>query len=89
MPRWTMLLAAIHRFLNNFRTADRGKRYTAEALPERPFADDSFERALCIHYPFLYSPLLSLQYPMDSLCQRLRVAREMRLQQRALFYPRR
>ena len=71
--------AAMSLFLEDFRTEGEGQRYVAGGLPELPFADDSFDLALCGHFLFLYSHLLSLRYHLDSIHQLLRVAREVRI----------
>lgn len=70
---------AMHKFLEDFRTEGEGKRYVAGGLPNLPFDDDSFDLALCGHYLFLYSHLLSLQHHLDSIHELLRVAREVRI----------
>lgn len=71
--------AAMHRFLKDFSIAGDSGRYVAGSLPDLPFDDDSFDLALCGHYLFLYSHLLTLQYHLDSVHEMLRVAHEVRI----------
>jgi hypothetical protein len=71
--------AAIGAFLADFGAEDAGKRYMAGELPNLPFADNSFDLAVCSHLLFLYSKLLSLDFHLRSVFELCRVAREARI----------
>jgi hypothetical protein len=72
-------MAAMTTFLEDF---DRGKsegRYVDAELPSLPFADGSFELALCSHLLFLYTAQLGQPFHHDSVRELCRVAREVRV----------
>ena len=54
-------------------------RYIQGSLPTLPFSDNSFELALCSHFLFLYSDLLSYNFHEQSIREMLRVAQEIRV----------
>lgn len=70
---------AMHTFLADFERGKTEGRYLAEELPETPFADDSFDLALCSHFLFHYGEHLSLDFHRASIEEMLRVAREVRI----------
>ena len=72
-------LAAMRLFLGDFDSGAAGKRYVAGELPSLPFADDSFDLALCSHYLFLYSKQLTQDFHVASIRQMCRVAGEVRI----------
>jgi hypothetical protein len=72
-------LAAMERFLLDFPTGRREGRYVAAALPDLPFADRSFDLALCSHLLFLYSEQLSLAFHVRGVIEMARVARQVRI----------
>src|SRR5438105_9254944 len=52
-------MAAMLEFLADYGAGRHGDRHVAGALPDLPFADGSFDLALCSHFLFLYSEELS------------------------------
>jgi hypothetical protein len=54
-------------------------RYVPEELPVLPFADGSFDLALCSHLLFLYGEQLSASFHVDALVELCRVAHEVRV----------
>jgi hypothetical protein len=72
-------MAAMQAFLIDYeRGRDRG-RYVDAALPDLPFADRSFELALCSHLLFLYSSQLDECFHHAAARELCRVAREVRI----------
>jgi SAM-dependent methyltransferase len=71
-------LAAMRRFLADF-AAPRTGRYVAASLPALPFADGAFDLALCSHFLFLYSGMLSAAFHVAAIEELLRVARQVRI----------
>lgn len=70
---------AMERFLDDYPAGlDEGRYRTAE-LPVLPFADQSFDLALCSHFLFTYSEILSEDFHFASLGEMCRVAREARV----------
>lgn len=72
-------LAAMERFLADYDAAAKAGRYVAAELPDLPFRKETFDLALCSHFLFLYSPILSLelhQQAVDAMCA---VAAEVRI----------
>lgn len=72
-------VAAMERFLLDFSAGLREGRYIAAGLPTLPFADGSFDLALCSHLLFLYSEQLSFEFHLQSVIEMARVAREVRI----------
>ena len=70
---------AMREFLADFTEGKRAGRYVDAALPKLPFADGSFDVALCSHFLFLYSEQNDLQFHIDSLLDLRRVSREVRV----------
>jgi hypothetical protein len=69
----------MRRFLADFDGGRRDGRYVVASLPNLPFADASFDLALCSHLLFLYSDHLSLEFHIASIREMLRVAVEVRI----------
>lgn len=72
-------LAAMNDFLADY---DRGKvegRYVAAELPALPFAGRAFDLALCSHFLFLYSPILSFAFHQDAIAAMCAAAGEVRI----------
>lgn len=72
-------MTAMEEFLDDY---DRGKaegRYLTAELPVLPFADASFDVALCSHLLFLYSLHLDEEFHHQSIRELCRVAREVRI----------
>ncbi|MER2519962.1 MAG: SAM-dependent methyltransferase [Bdellovibrionales bacterium] len=74
-------MAAMERFLSDYAAGLSAKRYAQGALPQLPFADLSFDLAVCSHMMFLYADVLDEAWHIAALGELLRVAPEAR------FYP--
>jgi hypothetical protein len=70
---------AMKLFLDDFPRGLAEERYVADELPDLPFFDGEFDLALCSHFLFTYSHLLSLEFHLDSVRELCRVAREARI----------
>lgn len=66
-------------FLDDYPAGMAQGRYVEAALPSLPFADASFDLALCSHLLFLYSQQLDAAFHRASLLELVRVAREVRV----------
>lgn len=75
----TVRMVAMDVFLADFDQGKKEGRYRAAALPALPFADNSFDLALCSHLLFLYSPQLSLEFHLQAIAEMLRLAPEVRI----------
>jgi len=69
-------LEALKRFLAHYRSAFPLGRYVGPALPDLPFADQSFGITLCGHLLFIYSSLFDLDFFYRSIRELCRVSRE-------------
>lgn len=69
----------MRRFLQDYEAGRLSGRYVAASLPNLPFADRSFDMALCSHLLFLYSQHLSLDAHIAAALEMLRVASEVRI----------
>ena len=72
-------LSAMNEFLEDFDRGKREGRYVVAELPDLPFSDRAFDLALCSHFLFLYSPLLSLEFHRRAIAAMCAVAREVRI----------
>jgi SAM-dependent methyltransferase len=72
-------LAAMEHFLADYDAGRAAGRYVEGALPALPFADDSFDLALCSHLLFLYTEQLDAAFHVAAAQELLRVAREVRV----------
>jgi hypothetical protein len=72
-------LAAMNEFLADYGAGRAAGRYSAAQLPSLPFADGSFDLAICSHFLFLYSEQLGEAFHLASVAELCRVAREVRL----------
>ena len=72
-------MAAMQAFLDDYRSDQRRGRYVAAALPTLPFADASFDLALCSHFLFLYSSHVSEAFHRAAVLEMCRVAHEVRI----------
>jgi hypothetical protein len=70
---------AIQTFLTDYELGKKGDRYRAAELPMLPFADGSFDLALCSHLLFLYSKHLDYAFHRSSVLEMLRVSQEVRI----------
>lgn len=69
----------MRRFLGDYPLGLRQGRYHAVGLPLLPFRMDSFGLALCSHFLFTYSQLLSLEFHILSVMELCRVGGEARI----------
>ena len=72
-------MEAQHLFLEDFSRGKADGRYIDASLPNLPFAEGSFELALCSHFLFLYSRQFDLEFHVQAMLEMLRVAREVRM----------
>lgn len=72
-------MAAMQRFLEDFRRGKPAGRYLDESLPDLPFATAQFDLALCSHFLFTYSDHLSLEFHLAAIQEMGRVATELRI----------
>jgi hypothetical protein len=72
-------LAAMRQFLSDFDSGKRGGRFVTGELPDLPFGTNKFDLALCSHFLFLYSDILSLDFHQLAIEEMCRVAREARV----------
>jgi hypothetical protein len=71
--------AAMADFLADYSQGSIEGRYVAAELPDLPFADQSFDIALCSHFLFLYSDHFSLDFHRQAIQAMCRVAGEARI----------
>ena len=71
--------AAMDAFLEDYDEGRRAGRYVDASLPELPFADPSFDLALCSHFLFLYSAQLDEAFHVAAARELIRVAGEVRI----------
>lgn len=74
-----MRMAAMDTFLADYGQGLREGRYVEAALPSLPYADGTFDLALCSHYLFLYSEHVDQEEHCASICELMRVATEARI----------
>jgi hypothetical protein len=74
-----MRMGAMERFLADFSSDGKRRRYRVMGLPKLGFADATFELALCSHFLFLYSDKLDEAFHLESVGELLRVAGEVRI----------
>lgn len=72
-------MAAMEAFLDDYGQGKAEGRYVEGELPTLPFADSSFDLALCSHLLFLYSVQLGEAFHRQSLRELCRLAREVRI----------
>ena len=72
-------LAAMNVFLEDFERGKAEGRYVDAELPSLPFADGSFDLALCSHFLFLYTAQLGEALHRASIRELCRVAHEVRI----------
>jgi hypothetical protein len=66
-------------FLADFEAGVQQGRYRVGELPNLPFSEGEFDLALCSHFLFTYSNLLSLEFHLDAIRELCRVAAEVRI----------
>jgi hypothetical protein len=72
-------MGAMEEFLEDFECGKAEGRYLPHALPHLPYADDSFDLALCSHVLLTYSEQLSCRFHCEATLEMCRVAREVRI----------
>jgi SAM-dependent methyltransferase len=72
-------MSAMQQFIDDFPVGILQGRYINGELPSLPFDDQSFDLALCSHFLFTYSDLLSQDFHLDSIQELCRVADEVRI----------
>lgn len=72
-------VAAMHDFLRDYPEGKAEGRYVDAELPFLPFADGSFDLALCSHFLFLYTVQLGEPFHRAAALEMCRVAREVRI----------
>ena len=72
-------LAAMERFLADYDSGKADGRYIAAELPHLPFQRGTFELALCSHFLFLYSPILTLELHEQAIEAMCAAASEVRI----------
>jgi len=71
--------AAMDSFLEDYDAGKREGRYVSTELPDLPFRTATFDLALCSHFLFLYSPILSLTLHEQAIEAMCAVAEEVRV----------
>lgn len=72
-------LETMHRFLADYEAGKSMGRYVDAELPRLPFADDSFDLAICSHFLFLYSDQFTEDFHVASILELSRVSEEVRI----------
>lgn len=72
-------LATMGTFLADYQAREARNRYVEGRLPELPFADSSFDLALCSHFLFLYSAELDVDFHIASILDLVRTCGEVRV----------
>ncbi|GAB4196352.1 MAG: SAM-dependent methyltransferase [Coleofasciculaceae cyanobacterium] len=72
-------MSAMQQFLKDFPFGLQQGRYVIGELPMLPFDTKQFDLALCSHFLFTYSDLLSLEFHLASIQELCRVAGEVRI----------
>jgi hypothetical protein len=72
-------MAAMQTFLDDYGAGKAEGRYVDAELPILPFADTSFDLALCSHFLFLYSRQLGEAFHRSAIREMCRVAADVRI----------
>jgi hypothetical protein len=72
-------MAAMNEFLHDCPAGLTGGRYFDAELPSLPFADSSFDLALCSHFLFLYTTQLGEAFHRSAIHEMCRIAAEVRI----------
>jgi SAM-dependent methyltransferase len=72
-------MAAMQDFLDDYGRGKAEGRYVDAELPTLPFADATFDLALCSHFLFLYSVQLGEAFHRSAIREMCRVASEVRI----------
>ena len=71
--------AAMDSFLADYDDGKADGRYVSAELPDLPFRNGTFDLAICSHFLFLYSPILSLNLHQQAIEAMCAVAEEVRI----------
>jgi hypothetical protein len=72
-------MKAMQKFLEDFPSGLQQGRYMTAELPVLPFENCQFDLALCSHFLFTYSYLLSEEFHLEAITEMCRVAKEVRV----------
>jgi len=72
-------MSAMNEFLADYPAGRRSGRYVDAELPTLPFADRSFDLALCSHFLFVYTSQLGEAFHRSAVREMCRVAGEVRI----------
>ncbi|MBD0311067.1 MAG: class I SAM-dependent methyltransferase [Microcoleus sp. T1-bin1] len=72
-------MKAMQEFLEDFPSGLQQGRYMTAELPVLPFENGQFDLALCSHFLFTYSHLLSENFHLEAIREMCRVAKEVRV----------
>ncbi|MEG4628095.1 class I SAM-dependent methyltransferase [Microcoleus sp. AR_TQ3_B6] len=72
-------MKAMREFLEDFPSGLQQGRYITSELPVLPFENGQFDLALCSHFLFAYSNLLSEEFHLEAITEMCRVAKEVRV----------
>jgi hypothetical protein len=72
-------MEAMAEFLGDYEAGKAQGRYVDAALPQLPYADASFDLALCSHFLFLYTTQLGARFHRAAITELCRVAAEVRI----------
>ena len=72
-------IKVMERFTADFSQGKASGRYLQASLPQLPFKDGQFDLALCSHFLFLYSDLLSPEFHLQAVQELCRIAKEVRI----------
>jgi SAM-dependent methyltransferase len=72
-------ITSMRKFLEDYAEGLKAGRYVTASLPDLPFTDKQFDLALCSHFLFSYSELLSLEFHIEAIEEMCRVAGETRI----------
>ncbi|MGB7440856.1 MAG: SAM-dependent methyltransferase [Coleofasciculaceae cyanobacterium] len=72
-------MSAMHKFLQDLPKGTEEKRYITGELPILALPNENFDLALCSHFLFTYSDLLSLEFHIKSIIELCRVASNVRV----------
>lgn len=70
---------AIELFCQDFELGKTAGRYEVGELPQLDYPDAAYSLGLCSHFLFLYSEQFDQTFHLDSICEMLRVCREVRI----------
>jgi hypothetical protein len=72
-------MTAMQEFLDDYGPGKAQGRYVDAELPTLPFADTTFDLALCSHFLFLYASQLDESFHRSAIREMCRIAAEVRI----------